>query len=87
MSTTIRELLFDIAPGPGFTGTVFCESGELATGGGYKAPANSGSQDSVAVGSYPVDDGAGLEGWRVEIWGINGQPPNQVWTVYVVCAS
>lgn len=83
-STTIRSLAFEIDPG--FSGSVFCEAGEMLTGGGYESAGNSGSVTVIAVSSFPIES-LGQQGWQVDVWGKDGQPSNETWTVYAVCAS
>jgi hypothetical protein len=83
-STTIRSLAFEIDPG--FSGSVFCEAGEMLTGGGYESAGNSGSVTVIAVSSFPIES-LGQQGWQVDVWGKDGQPNNETWTVYAVCAS
>ena len=71
--------------------TVFCQPGEVATGGGWNL-IQGGITNFDVFGDGPLkadgkDAGPGDTpiGWRASVWNHSGQ--TDAWRVYVICAS
>jgi hypothetical protein len=79
-TTTVRTATFTAAPNTTSTGTALCNSGEQATGGGFR-----NVQNLVLTSSRPNVDADTPTGWVLVVF--SEIPVEQMPTVFVICSA